>query len=61
MTNLDKLIEETLKEVVPISKDRDAIVLMLELESKIGEMETIDILDKYEKVIEGLIKWNLVK
>jgi hypothetical protein len=29
---------------------------MLELESKIGEMETIDILDKYEKVIEGLIK-----
>jgi len=56
MTKLKKLIREVVNGVIPISEDRDAILEAINLEETLGGIKSTDILDKYEKIIEGLIK-----
>ena len=55
-TELRKLIEESVGEVVQVSEERDAIFEAISLEETLGGIKSINILDKYEKIIEGLIK-----
>ncbi len=56
MTQLAKLIQDTIGELVPVSDEREAIFSAIKLEEKFGESKSINILDEYEKIIEGLIK-----
>ena len=56
MTKLTELIKEIVVELVPVSEEREAIFEAIKLEEKFGRSKSIDILDKYEKLIEGLIK-----
>lgn len=56
MTQLNKLIQDTIAELVPVSEEREAILEAIKLEEKFGESKSINILDKYEEIIEGLIK-----
>ena len=56
MTKLKKLINEKINEIVPLSEEKRAILEAINLEEKFGGVKSIDILDKYEKIIEGLIK-----
>jgi hypothetical protein len=56
MNQLDKLMQDIIKEIVPVSEEREAILGALKLEEKFGESKSINILDKYEEIIEGLIK-----
>jgi hypothetical protein len=56
MTKLSSLIEEVIVETVPVSEEREAILEAIQLQGKFGNSKTVDILDKYEKIIEGLIK-----
>ncbi len=56
MTKLKKLINDKINEIVPISEERKAILEAINLEETIGGIKSTNILDKYEKIIEGLIK-----
>ena len=56
MNQLNKLIQDTIMEHVPVSEEREAILQGLKLEDKFGKSKSINILDKYEEIIEGLIK-----
>jgi len=56
MTKLKKLIGEIVNEIVPITEDREAILESIKLEETFGGIKSTNILDKYEKIIEGLIK-----
>ena len=56
MTKLTKLIEKVIADIVPISEEREAISQAIQLQEKFGGSKSVDILDKYEKIIEGLIK-----
>ncbi len=55
MTKLSKLIEDIIKNTISTSEERDAFFQALKLEEKFGGSKSIDILDQYEKIIEGLI------
>lgn len=55
MTQLNKLILETITKIVPVSEEREAILEALKLEEKSAESKAVN-LDKYEEIIEGLIK-----
>jgi len=55
MTKLIKLIEEVVADVVPVD-ERDAIFQAIQIEEKFGSSKSVDILDKYEQIIEGLVK-----
>lgn len=56
MTELKKIIEEKLNEIIPTSEEKEAIQEAIKLEETIGGIKSTNILDKYEKIIEGLIK-----
>jgi len=56
MIELKKLIEQIVAEIVPISEERKAIFEAIKLEEKFGSGTSVNLLDKYEKIIEGLIK-----
>jgi hypothetical protein len=56
ITPLNKLIQETITALVPVSEEREAILEAIKLEDKFGESKSINILDKYEEIIESLIK-----
>lgn len=56
MTELKNLIEETIKELVPTVELRDAIFQSMDLQKRFGEGKSVDLLNKYEKIIEGLVK-----
>jgi len=56
MTKIKELIEEVITEIVPVSDERAAIFQAIELQEKFGDGKSVDILGKYEKIIEGLIK-----
>jgi hypothetical protein len=56
MTELKKLINEIVNEIVPITDDKEAILESIKLEENFGGMKSTNILDKYEKIIEALIK-----
>ncbi len=56
MTKLAKLIDDTIAELVPSSDEKEAILQAIKLQEKFGSGKSIDLLGKYEKIIEGLIK-----
>jgi len=56
MTKLSNLIEEIIAEKVKDPDEREAILQAMQLQEKFGSGKSVDILDKYEKIIEGLIK-----
>lgn len=56
MTELKKLMDETIHDVVAVSEDREAIIEAIKIEKTFGGIKSTNILDKYEKIIEGLIK-----
>jgi len=55
MTKLSQLFEEVIAEIVPVSEEREAIIEAIKIEEKFGEAKSTNIIDKYEKIIEGLI------
>lgn len=56
MTKLRDLLKKTITEVVPTSEEREAIIEAIELEEKWGGSKSFGFIDKYEKILEGLIK-----
>ncbi|MCK4553097.1 hypothetical protein KAT80_02750 [Candidatus Pacearchaeota archaeon] len=58
MTKLAKIIEEVIAEIIPTSEEREAIAIIIKLQEEIGGHKSTNqpIMDKYEKIIEGLIK-----
>jgi len=56
MNKLKELIDKVVSEKVPISEDRDAILEAIKIEETFGGIKSTNILDKYEKIIESLIK-----
>ena len=56
MTELPKLISDIVAEVVPLSEDREAILEAIKMEETFGSSKSVNLLDKYEKMIEGLLK-----
>ena len=56
MTKISKIIEETIADTVVSKDERDAIFQAVQLQEKFGSSKSVDLLDKYEKIIEGLIK-----
>ena len=56
MNELKKLVNKAVLEKIPLSEDREAILEAINIEENFGGLKSIDILDKYEKIIEGLIK-----
>jgi len=58
MTKLAKIIEEVIAEIIPTSEEREAIARVINIQKEIGGHKSTNqpILDKYEKIVEGLIK-----
>ena len=56
MNKLKELINKIVSEKVPLSEDREAILESIKIEETFGGIKSTNILDKYEKIIEGLIK-----
>jgi len=56
MTKLSTLIKEIVEGIVLDEEDREFIFEALKLEDKFGSSNSIDLVDKYEIMIEGLIK-----
>jgi len=56
MTELKKLFEEIVEQIVPVTDERKAIFEAIKLEEKFGTSKSIDLSEQYEKIIEGLIK-----
>jgi hypothetical protein len=56
MTKLAELIEKVISEIVLTSKEREAVYQAIQLQERFGSSKSVDLLDKYEKIIEGLIK-----
>ncbi len=56
MTELPKLIKDTINELVPVSEEREAILQAIKLQEKFGSGKSINLLSEYEKIIEGLVK-----
>jgi len=56
MTQLSKLIQDSITKLVPGSEEREAILKALKDEEDYGGSKSIGIVDKYEKIIEDLIK-----
>ena len=56
MTQLTNLIEEVVEEVVPTSEEKEAIFQAIQLQEKFGGGNSVNLLDRYEKIVEGLVK-----
>jgi len=56
MTQLAKVIQESIARLVPVTEEREAILKAMKLEDNYGKSKSINILDKYEEIIEELIK-----
>jgi 1-deoxy-D-xylulose 5-phosphate reductoisomerase len=56
MTQLSKLIHDSIAKIVPVSEEREAILQALKDEEMYGGSKSISMIDKYEKIIEDLIK-----
>ena len=56
MTKLNELIEGVVTDVVSEPDTRVAIFQAIQIEEKFGNSKSVDVLDKYEKIIEGLIR-----
>ena len=55
MNQLKELIDEIMKKVVADPNDRKALIEAIELEERFGHSKSINISDKYEKIIEALV------
>lgn len=56
MTQLNKLIQDSIKKIVPTSEERESILKALKEEEMYGGSKSINMIDKYEKIIEDLTK-----
>lgn len=56
MNELKRLVEEIVEQIVSAADVRKAIFEAIKLEEKFGNSKSIDRLEQYEKIIEGLIK-----
>ncbi len=56
MTKLSQLIGEVISEIVSVSEEKEAILQGIQLQEKFGAGKSVDLLNKYEKIIDGLIK-----
>jgi hypothetical protein len=56
MNKIKELMENIFLEIIENTSEREAISKIIETERKFGSSGTVDVSDKYEKIIEELIK-----